>query len=440
MSDKSNGYKKSVPTGNDLAFVETCRKIRAEQIVHADQVAMSCNGRWVEVAQALLESYREDGDDGFWKGWTASANDGRPVMNDWELLVKVAPSPEQGKKDRKYELHPISYLKDRPKKEWGVYQLSYDRGSALWAGDSGSGKSTFVLNVNLSRVCDVNFVGKAVKPGFLIWVGAESVDEIYPRVAAFMACHNLPEEKLRNVLILDEAVPFNNAAEIQDFIASVKEQMAEMGITYQDFQLIFTFDTYARCTPGADENNTQETKVISDTIDLVCSAFNAHVDFIHHTNAQGKIRGSTVFKAGVDTAWVITKDRETMKLECLKMRGHVEPEPFTVLMRSIVLDENNPDETAPVIFAVDAASEANKVTNFQMEILQHIKNLGGSEVARTEVMKACEIDRNTEKGFVNAISGLLGKGLLRMSKEKQRTCYSILESGLAVLAESTASR
>jgi len=83
-----------------------------------------------------------------------------------------------------YQLHPLSYYKNRPPKEWAVDGIIFDRGTSLFAGPGGSGKSAFVLDMCLSRVCSQPFLGRNVKPAFLIWVAAEGLDELFPRAQA----------------------------------------------------------------------------------------------------------------------------------------------------------------------------------------------------------------------------------------------------------------
>jgi hypothetical protein len=331
-----------------------------------DDLANIPQGPATEIISSLSEALQQHGEIGVRRAFTSLKK-----TYEWLTILKNKPVPprqgEEGKqaeqsqpKARRYPLQPLSYLKNKPKPTWAVDQMMFERGASLFVGDGGSGKSTFVLNMLISRACNVPFIGKDTKPAFVIWVAAESVNELYPRIAACLACHDLSEDQLTNMLFLDGRVPFNNTAEIEAFIQDTKEQLAEIGVTPETHSINFAFDTYARCTPGSDENNTQETKLIADMILTIGESFDGHVIVIHHTNAQGKIRGNTTLRDAVDTVWYVSKDGNTIKLFCDKMRGTSTPEPFSVEVRSIVIDQNNlgaPGSTAPVIFPSNAQSE-----------------------------------------------------------------------------------
>jgi hypothetical protein len=242
----------------------------------------------------------------------------------------------------------------------------------------------------LSRACDVHFINKTTKPAFLVWIAGESADELYPRIKAFLACHDIPEDQITNFLGLDGHMPFNDVGEVLTFTNEVKEQLALIGVTPETHSIAFVFDTYAKCTPGADENSTQETKVITASIDAIVKDFSAHVSIIHHVNGQNKIRGNGAFKASVDTVWLVTKDGKDMNLHCMKMRGAKEPDDFTVESRSIIIDESNPclpDSTAPVIFPSNA--KANSFT--PKAHLQMLEILNASnQLTSGDWQKLCE--------------------------------------------------
>src|SRR5947208_3648207 len=41
---------------------------------------------------------------------------------------------EEKPKERTYQLHPLSYFKNKPKREWGIDQVVFDRGSSIFVG------------------------------------------------------------------------------------------------------------------------------------------------------------------------------------------------------------------------------------------------------------------------------------------------------------------
>jgi DNA-binding transcriptional ArsR family regulator len=385
-------------------------------------------------------------EDGKEVGLRASFN-ALSVDNPWLKILRSKQPPHPGTEGTgqerpqqlTYQLQPLSYFKNKPKREWGVDQIIFDRGSSIFIGDSGSGKSTFVLDMFLSRACDVYFINRRTKPAFLVWIAGESADELYPRIKAFLACHNISEDQLTNFLGLDGHMPFNDVSEVLTFTQEVKAQLASIGVTPETHSIVFVFDTYAKCTPGADENSTQETKVITASIDAIVRDFSSHVAIIHHVNAQNKIRGNGAFKASVDTVWLVTKNESIMNLHCVKMRGAREPEDFTVESRSIVIDENNlgsPDSTAPVIFPSNAGSEkfTPKAHLQMLEVLEE-----HSQLTSSEWQKHCEERHKiTRSAFYRYLKQLTEQDLVNAPSEDEKergkkVYYSLSPKGVLLV-------
>lgn len=401
-------------------------------------------GNAIEAFQAIKDAL-PDGTTGVQKAFRSLSN---TEAYKWLKLLRTKPVPpregEEGQqvkspKIRRYPLQTLSYLKNKPKPTWAVDQMMFERGASLFVGDGGSGKSTLVLNMLISRACNVPFIGKETKPAFVVWVAAESVNELYPRIAACLACHDLSEEQLTNMLFLDGRVPFNNTAEIEAFIQDTKEQLAEIGVTPERHSINFAFDTYARCTPGSDENNTQETKLIADMILTIGESFDGHVIVIHHTNAQGKIRGNTTLRDAVDTVWYVIKDNNTIKLICDKMRGTSTPEPFSVEVRSIVIDEQNigaPGSTAPVVFPSNAQSE--KFTPKAHLQMLHILN-ERNQLTSGDWLKLCkERHEMSDPTFYRHLKKLATDDLINVPTEDEKergkkVYYSLSPKGVMLL-------
>lgn len=378
--------KKPIPNTNELAFLHTASKILVSRIHRNDDIHLS--NPWQDTAEELLLAIQEDGEQGFWKTYEALYSD-HARLRDWRGIVETAAPPdEDASKIRTYQLHPISYLRNLPKRKWAVDHILLDKGLSAFVGDGGSGKTTFKFDLDIARACGINFIGRETSPAFVIWVAGESIDELYDRAIAMLKCNGLSEDALTNFLILDGAMPFNNTAEVNTFIEEVQAQLDERGVTPQSHSISFTFDTYARCTPGADENSTQDTKMIVDSMLKVSNTFSAQVSIIHHTNAKGTIRGNTAFRDALDTMWNVTKEDGKITLVCDKMRGKETPAPFQVEMRSILLDPDDLDCTAPVIFSAEASNTEVLTPRVQLQILEILRESGS--LASNEWYRRCE--------------------------------------------------
>ena len=386
----------------ERAFIQLLSKTYAgdypgqEEIAQVGDLPHKLAKKSREICEKLRAARQGEGIEGFWKVYKVYELD-NILSPDWRATVEIAPAPEEEIKERPYQLRPLSYFKNRPKKEWAVHEIVFDRGTSLFAGPGGSGKSAFVLDMYLSRVCNQPFLGRAVKPAFLIWVAAESLDELYPRAQGWLKSHGISEDEPLNMLILDQRMPLNDVEETGKFIVSVKEQLAEINVSSETHSIVIVFDTYSKCTPGADENNTKEVKIIVELIDLVCNEISVHATIICHTNADGIIKGNKALRDGVDTVWMVSKNNDTICLTPDKMRGAPEAEhPIYACMRSIVLDENDPTETAPVVFALDEKVGSIQFTpNAQKKMLAILASAGSMSV--NDWQRACEKQHSIKK-------------------------------------------
>ena len=412
-------------------------KLYQNEIPDEATITPSVYGNFLEIAQ-LLHRHARSGGAASLKKYEASLLIERPDIVKIISGAAPAPAPKTGsvaaecEQEQKYELHPLSFFKNLPKREWGIDKIIFDRGTSVFVGDGGSGKSTFVLDMMLSRVYGRDFLGHPTKRGFIVWIAAESVDEIFPRVYAWMLKHGIPEEAAPDIWFLDERVPFNNLAEVDTFIEAVREQTEDMGKEVAGF----VFDTYARCTPGSDENNTQETKLIAESIAKISKEFNTHVAVIHHTNAQGRIRGNTALRDDVDTVWNVTKEQGGgIKLHCDKMRGQLEPPDFFVKMHSQLLSDTDLEDTAPVIVSAegDLAEPFTPKAQLQMlEILQaHVR------LSCNQWQKHCEKSLGIAQAtFYNHLKTLKLDGSLVLPSQTDKgkpIYYSVSTTGTSLL-------
>jgi hypothetical protein len=195
------------------------------------------------------------------------------------------------------------------------------------------------------------------------------------------------------------------------------------------------FDTYARCTPTSDENSTLDTKINADAMLNIRKAFDGHVTTIHHMNAQGRIRGNTALRDAIDTVWEVSKEGSRIKLHCNKMRGYPEPEDFFAEMRSILLDQDNPDDIAPVIFSTDAPNTETFTPRVQLQMLD-ILQASGQLSSNTWARQCEEAYQIVYATFNNHRKILVDCGLVEMLGEKvkgKRVTYTISEKGRELL-------
>jgi DNA-binding MarR family transcriptional regulator len=399
-----------------------------EQVTQA--ISNGISQKTKRIAMSLYKKRQSDGPEGFMKVYRACYID-YPELETWEDAVQTDAPPQEKPKERKYQLQPLAYFKNMPKRQWAVGNIIHDRGTALFVGDGSSGKTATVMNMMLCRAYGHPFIGREVKQGFIVWVAAEGREDIWSRVYAWMLYHHIPLDDAPNIWFFDGRVPFNNTAEVQDFIREMQEQTQEMNVTIDGF----VFDTYARCTPGSDENNTQETKIIADAILTISEVFNTLVAVIHHMNAKGTIRGNTALRDAVDTVWNFTKDRDTIKMVNDKMRGTVESPDILLKLVSQIISDTDINETGPVVISAEDTSDAKSFTpRTELQMLDLLKVHG--QLTCNSWQKHCEDVYNISKGtFHNHLKRITTDELVNRPShpEKGKSFYYTLSEKGAML-------
>src|SRR6266516_590130 len=58
-----------------------------------------------------------------------------------------------------YQLHRLDHFKNLPKRKWGVDGIIRDKGSSVFFGDGGSGKSGVVLSMMMCKAYGIDWIG-----------------------------------------------------------------------------------------------------------------------------------------------------------------------------------------------------------------------------------------------------------------------------------------
>jgi AAA domain len=375
---------------------------------------------------ALINALHTDGVQAVHKAFTALVKD-RPWLGKLASQASTPLTqnnlPQREQEEPRYQLHRLDYFKNLPQREWNVEGILRDKGSSVFFGDGGCGKSAVVLSMMLHKAYGREWIGRRkVKQGLVVWVAAEGEDEIYPRASAWMHQHGVQEEP--NILYIDEVVPLNNAAEIAFFIDRIQQQLQDMEVSEPITSMVI--DTYAECSPGSDENDTKEAKILTAAVHQIRKTFDTHVVLIHHTNTGGRMRGSTVLRDYVNTAVKVTKEGGVITLHCDKQRGAPEFEDIRLRMVSQLLSETDPHDTAPVVIAAEAEEAVRGNTETLSAIQQALLEILGTHQRLTSgdfLRKCVKVEVNgasiSESAFYRNVNALVKQGCIAKEVEEE---------------------
>lgn len=219
-----------------------------------------------------------------------------------------------------------SQVESLPDLEWLVPGILPKPGFGVLFGEPGCGKTFVALSLALSLANGEEWVGRKVSSANVLYIAAEGIYGLKTRVSAFRQVYKINDERVRftasqiNVLEDDQ---------IEMFLASLKETGFHPDL--------IIFDTLARVTVGANENNAMDMGRAVAGLDRFKTAFNAFVLVLHHTTKNGySERGSSALRGAADVMIECTSAESKGGLEvtliCSKMK---DAEPFKTFTASL---------------------------------------------------------------------------------------------------------
>jgi hypothetical protein len=178
-------------------------------------------------------------------------------------------------------------------------------GTAMLFGPSGSGKSFVAIDMALAVVRGIPWRGQRTRQGRVAYVVAEGGAGFRKRLTAYVQHQGIPLADLNGVFGVIAAPPNLLApSDVDDVITALKE--------FGGAQLI-VLDTYAKCTPGADENSGEDMGRALGHCEQIQAATGGLVLLIHHTgkDLSKGARGWSGIKAAMDAQLEVSRDGDS---------------------------------------------------------------------------------------------------------------------------------
>lgn len=225
-------------------------------------------------------------------------------VSDFADLVEAGgAAPDQAaqkKPDNPFTPIPVAtYARTRGHLDWFVYGVLPRAEISAVIGDSGSGKTFFVLDVVMCVAAGMQWRGKKTKPGRVVYVAAEGAQGIKARVDAWSRHHGVPLESV-DLHIIGAAPSLLNPEDVKLLVKALRK------LGRIDLLVI---DTLAQVTPGAAENSSEDMGRALAHCKTLHSAINATVLLVGHTGKdQSKgFRGWSGIRAALDALIEVTR-------------------------------------------------------------------------------------------------------------------------------------
>ncbi len=199
---------------------------------------------------------------------------------------------------------------DAPKAEiirgvFGENEFSYV------VGPPGSGKSAIVTDAACHVAAGMEWFGRPVKQGIVVFIAAEREKLTKRRMLAFRKRHGVSDVPL---LILggrfDMTANLTNAREIVVAIKAAEEACGQKCVWV-------IIDTLSRSFGAGDQNTSKDMGKYVQACDEILDETDAHLTVIHHTGWTGdRAKGAIDLDGAVDSSFIVKKTGQTYTLTC----------------------------------------------------------------------------------------------------------------------------
>lgn len=281
-----------------------------------------------------------------------------------------------------------------------------DKGTiALLYGKWGTGKSFIALDQALSVATGRPWQGRPTQPGKVLYVAAEGAFGLKGRTQAWeQGWHTGIGDDTFHVL--PKPVNLSRSVDVNNLQALIE---------WNGYGLV-VIDTLARCMVGADENSARDCGEVVDVLHRLRERTpdgRGVVSAVHHTGKDGKtFRGSSVFEAGADTVYSVSRDGAVIMLDREKRKDGP-------IVDSHQLKLTPVDGTNSVI--VECSTGFGTYGRAD-ELMSHFKShFAGTGATGPQLRDTTDMPKTT---FHRALSDLVQRGDLINEGTARRTFYT----------------
>lgn len=242
-----------------------------------------------------------------------------------------------------------SYLGQPAPLKWIIKGWVPDLGVTMIYGESGGGKTFLALDIACHIAAGLDWHGHRTKKGISVYMAGEGNYGIRQRVASWCKAHNI--DRLDNLLISNKAIDMDSPTASAQIIKAVRELTTEDAVQ-------ITIDTVNNHMSG-NENDAKDTRNMLNAVQIVGRALNSGMCLVHHTGnaieAKNRARGSSAWKASMDSQILVSKKDGLIEVTCTKMKDTEEPQPFFGRLQSVDLgwfDEDG-EEIKGAVFHIE---------------------------------------------------------------------------------------
>lgn len=278
------------------------------------------------------------------------------------------------KKQRFNLMTPGQFLHRKPA-EWLVRDLLPRAGLVVVYGDSGSGKSFFMLDVTMAIARGADWRGRPVAKGRVVYVVAEGATGFAKRFQAYCEHHGLDPETV-DIHFLADSFSLATSGDATELLKTLQ--------TLGRLDMV-VIDTYARVMAGSNENDAKDVGEAVKQCDKLHRGTGALIVLVHHSgkDATKGARGSGALRAAADAEIQVVKTREYRAATITKMKDGADDAEYQFRLHETVLGTDAEGFLITSCVVEQRENQARRVvvekplTRIQQIVLNTLGTVGG---------------------------------------------------------------
>jgi hypothetical protein len=213
---------------------------------------------------------------------------------------------------------------------------------------SGACKSFLAIDWACRIATGTTWFGRNVAPGAVFYLAGEGRAGLRKRIAAWEKHNGVPI--IGAPLYLADSLPFLCDDVMAVGVIEAIEEIAELAFFEAGVEpTMIVVDTVARAMSGANENSAEDMGRFIRNLDRLRTRWGCTVLTIHHTghdpNNQERGRGSSSFRAALDSEMVIKPGEPELTIKATKCKDWREPLPLSLRRVEVEVLLSQPDGT-----------------------------------------------------------------------------------------------
>lgn len=237
-----------------------------------------------------------------------------------EVVDEPAEStPEEPKqKRRRFQPIPVSKFATRKPPQWLIKGLLPKSSTSMTYGGSGDGKTFIILDMALAIARGMDWLGRKVKQGRVVYICAEGSGGFTSRIKAYAYHNHIKLADLDFMTVIPGSPNFMQKKDVEELIQEIND--------FNERTDLIIIDTMAQTTTGADENSAKDMNIALKYLEALRAGTNSAVHLIHHAGKDEDrgARGSTTLKAALDVQYQVSREGENRLFWVRKMKDGID--------------------------------------------------------------------------------------------------------------------